>query len=238
VNDLKEPAAAPPDKSNARLYPSYTGGRYQILGLLRKHLQRIAAEEMPERDGLVLVDFGCGDMPYRPLFEPHVGRYVGIDLPGNPHADYFVAPDNSVDLPDAYADVVLSNQVLEHVADPPSYLAECRRVLKPDGVLILSTHGYWMYHPNPRDLWRWTGDGLCKVVGDAGFAITSFEGLMGLAATGFQLLHDAFAAKVPRVARPWLAASMQPLIGFADHLNSPAEKRQDACVFIAVARKK
>jgi SAM-dependent methyltransferase len=238
ANTIQKPAAAGLDKGNLRLYPRYSGGRYQILSLLRKHLLRIAESELPKRDGLVLVDFGCGDMPYRPIFEPYVGRYCGVDLPENPRADYHVGQDSRMELPDGFADVLLSNQVLEHVADPQGYLSECLRVLKPDGVLILSTHGYWMYHPNPQDLWRWTGDGLRKLIGEAGFAVTQFEGLMGLAATGFQLLHDAFKTKVPHIARPLLAAGMQPLIGFADHLNSPAEKRQDACVFIAVARKK
>jgi SAM-dependent methyltransferase len=232
------PPPPEPGRGNARLYPKYSGGRFHILSLLRRHMQRIAETELPTRDDLVFIDFGCGDMPYRPIFEPYVGRYCGADLPENTRAQYHVGADNRIDLPDCYADVLLSNQVLEHVEDPVAYLRESYRVLKTDGILILSTHGYWMYHPNPQDLWRWTGDGLRKVIGEAGFAVTRFEGLMGLAATGFQILHDAFAAKVPTFARPLLAAGMQPLISFADHLNSTAEKRQDASVFIAVARKR
>ena len=42
-------------------------------------------------------------------------------------------------------DVVISIQVIEHLADPIDFLAECTRVLKMGGFLILST-------PNPKGL--------------------------------------------------------------------------------------
>src|SRR3569833_250967 len=108
-----EPNAPSLDRSNARLYPPYTGGRRQILTLLRKHLLDIAATKLPKGDQLALVDFGCGDMPYRPIFEPYVSRYYGVDLPENTRADYAVLPDGRIDVPDEFADIVLSNQVLE-----------------------------------------------------------------------------------------------------------------------------
>ena len=39
-------------------------------------------------------------------------------------------------------DLVLSHAVIEHVADAPQYLGECRRVLKPGGRCYLSTAPY------------------------------------------------------------------------------------------------
>jgi SAM-dependent methyltransferase len=39
-------------------------------------------------------------------------------------------------------DLVLSHAVIEHVADAPLYLRECRRVLKPGGQIFLSTAPY------------------------------------------------------------------------------------------------
>ncbi len=59
---------------------------------------------------------------------------------------------------------MLSTQVLEHVTDPRLYLAECHRVLRPGGPLLLSTHGIMVYHPDPVDYWRWTGAGLQRAV--------------------------------------------------------------------------
>lgn len=43
---------------------------------------------------------------------------------------------------DASFDLVFSHSVIEHVASARGYLAECRRVLKPGGVLYLSTAPY------------------------------------------------------------------------------------------------
>lgn len=36
-------------------------------------------------------------------------------------------------------DVVLNMEVIEHVADPPAYLAACRALLKPGGLMVCST---------------------------------------------------------------------------------------------------
>ncbi len=40
------------------------------------------------------------------------------------------------DYPDAHFDVVLSNQVLEHVRDPESTIADIHRLVKPGGAVI------------------------------------------------------------------------------------------------------
>ena len=42
-------------------------------------------------------------------------------------------------------DAVVSSEVIEHLFDPAALLSFSRRLLKPDGILILTTpyHGYW-----------------------------------------------------------------------------------------------
>ena len=83
--------------------------------------------------------------------------------PGNPHADLHGSID-AIPVEDASFDVVLCLQVLEHVPDPAAAVRELRRVVRPGGRVLLSTHGVYPFHPNPDDLWRWTqkGSSVCS----------------------------------------------------------------------------
>jgi len=45
----------------------------------------------------------------------------------------------SLPLPDSSVDVVVNFQVIEHLWDQPQFVAECRRVLRPGGLLLMST---------------------------------------------------------------------------------------------------
>lgn len=114
-----------------------------------------------------LIDFGCGRSPYREMFSKC--EYLRADLDKSKGADYLVAPDGTVDAPSGGFDVVLSTQVAEHVTYPPVYLKEAWRLLKPGGMLILTTHGMWEDHAVPYDFQRWTADGLDRDLQAAGF---------------------------------------------------------------------
>lgn len=206
-----------------------------IIAELPRRLEALAAR-LPAPDGARVVDFGCADTPYRRFFAAGVD-YVAADLPGNPVATVEIAADGTLPLPDATTDVVLSTQVLEHVRDPAAYLRECVRVLRPGGRLLLSTHGLMVYHPDPDDFWRWTCAGLRRAVEDAGLRVVEFEGIMGLTATGLQLVQDAWYWRVPRFVRPVLALVVQALIRLAERFEGQESRDMNALVFALVAEK-
>lgn len=54
------------------------------------------------------------------------------------------AKGEQLPLPDDCADVLLSDNVLDHVEDPAAFLAECARVLKPAGVFYCTVD---IHHP-------------------------------------------------------------------------------------------
>ena len=118
-----------------------------------------------------------------------------------------------------------------------TYLAECHRVLADDGLLILSTHGIWRYHPDPLDLWRWTSEGLKRVTQGAGFSILYFRGILGPAATGLQLWQDATLGRVPALLRTPFTWVMQGRIRAADRNCQPRSRDADASVYVIVAKK-
>ena len=222
---------------NDRLNPTIFHTRYVHLSQLRDATMQKMQELTAENKELLLVDFGCGDMPYRSVIEPLVGKYLGVDLEMNPKAEHHIGFDSKTTLPDNYADIILSNQVLEHVDTPSGYLQEAYRILKPGGRIILTTHGYWFYHPTPNDYWRWTSAGLRKTVEAEGFRITSFFGIMGLAASGIQLFQDALCSKMPKFLIPPFALIMQGLIGLFNKVNSQEQRDRDASLYVVHAQK-
>ncbi|MCH7951988.1 class I SAM-dependent methyltransferase [Patescibacteria group bacterium] len=111
-----------------------------------------------------IIDIGCGDKPYyHDLFKPYAQAYVGVDI--EDQADV-VAPAEKLPFPDRSFDLVLCFQTLEHSDDPQKAVAEMKRVLKPKGFVLASTHGIWNYHPFPHDYYRWTNEGLQKLFKD------------------------------------------------------------------------
>lgn len=223
-----------------RLYPKIWGrmsARYYYLHQLRKQLERVISLYVKHSPHQLIADYGCGNKPYEPLFTPFVEQYIGLDLAYNTKADVTVDPKGVIEMPDATVGFVLSTQVLEHVEDPKAYLKEAHRILAKDGNLILSTHGYWMFHPDPTDFWRWTSTGLKKVVQEAGFEVVYFEGILGRSSMGLQLFQDGILFKLPKFARPVLSIIMQPLIIFFDKIIGSKSRNEDACTFILVAKK-
>jgi len=183
-----------------------------------------------------ILDYGCADVPYRPFF-PAGADFVAADLPGNPHATMQLNPDTTVPAGDDGFDAVVSTQVLEHVADPELYLSECFRVLRPGGRMLLSTHGMFVYHPDPVDYWRWTCAGLRHVVEDAGFKVIRFEGIIGLVATGLQFVQDGMYYSFPKPLRPVFAFVMQGLVVLADRFQRQSSRDLNGQVYGLVAEK-
>ena len=104
------------------------------------------AEHIPPAgaDGRVLVDLACGGG----LMAPHAARlgyrHVGVDLglPGlgpRPRARRAAGAGSvlAVPLADGCADVVVAGEILEHVEDDVGVLAECARLLRPGGTLVI-----------------------------------------------------------------------------------------------------
>jgi SAM-dependent methyltransferase len=207
---------------------------------MRHHIRRLRAgvaalvPDLALARGARVLDYGSGASPYRDLLGDGI-EYVAADFTGNPRATLRLNPDGSLPAPDGTFDAVVSTQVLEHVVSPAAYLRECRRVLRPGGRLLLSTHGVFFYHPDPVDLWRWTCDGLRTAVEAGGFRIETFEGIVGLAATGLQLIQDGVSFRCGARMTPWIGLVGQPLVALADRFETPQSRRLNAQVFALVA---
>lgn len=218
-----------------RLNPPRAYGRYAVATRLRELVMRLMRQAVREVPAPRLLDLGCGDMPYRPLLEPMCRDYAGADLPGNAMAGYAMLGGRVAGAADGSFEIVLSTQVLEHVADVRGYLAEARRLLAPGGRLVLTTHGTWVYHADPHDYWRWTSEGLRATLVAAGFEVRQMHGILGLMPMGIQLFQDGLVRKLPRALRNPVCLVTQQLVLLSDRLHTDAERSSDACVFGVLA---
>lgn len=155
---------------------------YALRGPLSAWVQAEAQRAHEAYGRYRVLDVGCGVKPYFPYFEPYVSEYVGVDV-GNPAAD-LEGSIEAIPVDDAGFDVVLTTQVLEHCLDPAQAVRELHRVTRPGGRVLASTHGVYVYHPAPTDLWRWTHAGLERLfVTNAEWASVSVSPASGTTAT-------------------------------------------------------
>src|ERR1700741_5265303 len=86
-------------------------------------------------------------------------------------------------LPDSSVDVVVNFQVIEHLWDQPQFVAECARVLRPSGLLMVSTPNRITFSPgrdtpiNPFHTRELNADELRDLLVDGGFWKVSIRGL-------------------------------------------------------------
>ena len=186
-----------------------------------------------------LLDIGCGSQPYRELF-PQVERYLALDLP--PHGGLDLIGD-ALKLPfrNQVVETVLCNEVLEHVPEPATLMAEVARVLRPGGHLLLTTPQTWGAHAEPRDFYRYTTYGLCYLAERHGLQVLEVAPTCGVWATVAQRLVDTvihvYIPAKPARLRIVLAHLLAPVLltGFLlDRLCGP---RGDPLDHLLVARK-
>jgi 2-polyprenyl-3-methyl-5-hydroxy-6-metoxy-1,4-benzoquinol methylase len=101
-----------------------------------------------------LLDVGAGrgameEMNFRDLVTSAEGIDVDSAIHQNPflHKAYVYDGGAMHGLTDARFDVVVSNNVLEHVDEPDKFFAEIARVTKPGGIIVTKTPNRWHYMP-------------------------------------------------------------------------------------------
>lgn len=124
------------------------------LSVITRRTSRILFDMIP-KDNMVLLDVGCshGTYTFSMALEKQMQKVIGIDINQHsindglkilkvldfPNVNFFKQDILKCDFPDEYFDIVIMGEVIEHIQDTDTLLKEIRRILRPRGILIIST---------------------------------------------------------------------------------------------------
>lgn len=218
-----------PDVSGADATLALTGER-TVPGLavenywFRRH--EVVYEQLaPRCAGRTVLEAGCGEGYGADLLADVAEQVIALDYDeatvAHVRARYprvQVATGNLVDLPlpDASVDAVVNFQVIEHLWDQPCFIAECARVLRPSGTLMVSTPNRITFTPgrdtpvNPFHTRELNADELTDLLDAAGFSVVSMRGVFhGPRLTALDAKHggSVIDAQIARAVAgtPWPA---------------------------------
>lgn len=135
--------------------------------IIRRGLYKTILHFSQNISGNVL-DFGCGSKPYESIFR-NADSYVGVDIEvsGHNHKDSsvdFFYDGKTLPFSDNNFDAVVCFEVLEHIFNIDEILTEIRRVMKDQGLFLISVPFAWDEHEAPYDFARYTSYGIKSVL--------------------------------------------------------------------------
>jgi len=178
--------------------PKITSSIYLHFSTLSEDIQKYAKYAKGN-----LLDIGAGLSPYKPFFK-NVDKYIRMDnfqYPGAKKPD-IIGDALDIQLKSNSIDSIFSSQVLEHIKDPKKMVDEIHRILKKDGICILTTHMAQVLHGEPHDYFRFTEYGLKELFKKFKYVEVKPNG--GALLTIFQFFIFAIDEKFPVVSKPMI----------------------------------
>jgi len=140
----------------------------------RKILDKLLEQNKHYYKGIVL-DIGGRDRGRFKKPKDKVEKWIFVDIEEKHNPDIVLDVTDMNKIKNESIDVINAIELFEHVENPEKGLKECRRVLKKNGVMILSIPFLYPIHADPYDFQRWTKDKWKKNLKEVGFKIEKFE---------------------------------------------------------------
>ena len=124
----------------------------------------------------VLLDLGCGVMPFRKIYSKYFSKTVAGDYERRLDDENIVVLDaQNLPFTDNSFNCILLTEVLEHLPEPDRCISEISRVMRDNGKLILTVPFLHHLHEIPYDHFRYTEFQLEKMLNKNGFKINVFK---------------------------------------------------------------
>lgn len=101
-----------------------------------------------------------------------------LEVSGTDWADYGFKTYRTVEFPEfdicrdrlpETFDLIIAEQVFEHLSSPRAAAQNIRRMLRPGGMFVITTPFLIKFHPCPHDYSRWTKEGMVLFLEENGF---------------------------------------------------------------------
>lgn len=148
---------------------------------MRKNIKNFAAiisKTLPIMEpiyefGSLQVDEQIGFSDLRPLFPQKT--YIGCDMREGIGVDKILNL-HAIELPSESVGLVLCFDTLEHVEYPHTALKEIHRILKPNGIAVISSVMDFPIHDYPYDYWRFTPEAFKSILKPFSSSFVGFQG--------------------------------------------------------------
>lgn len=181
-----------------------------------------------------LLDVGCGNGQFLALMQTIGWQVSGVEPDTNAArvaTEVYSLPITTSTLetsafPTNYFDVIVMNQVVEHLVDPLMTLAKCHQLLRSGGRLVIFTpnaasfahrhifHASWVPLDPPRHLCLFSPLSLCRAMEISGFRVRSVMSSIDNGSAGWspsvraQRSRAGFTHTLRQSARDFLATSL------------------------------
>lgn len=117
-------------------------------------------KQLPKMRGKLL-DVGCGNGPFKYLVDRNHCQYIGIDIAGAGNFDYnnseiIIFDGENIPFEDNSYENIICTEVIEHLPNPEKIISEMYRVLKVNGICIVTIPWSARVHFAPYDFCRYT----------------------------------------------------------------------------------
>lgn len=206
-----------------------------------------------------VLEAGCGEGYGADLIARLAKRVIGLDYDDAavahvtaryPRVEAVRGNLAELPLPDAAVDVVVNFQVIEHLWDQAQFIAECARVLRPGGLLMISTPNRITFSPgrdtpiNPFHTRELNAAELTELLVDGGFVMDGMFGVFhGPALQQMDARHGGsiIDAQIERAvaAAPWPAGLLADVASVTsadfDILSATEREIDDSLDLVAIA---
>ncbi len=128
----------------------------------------LTADDVQDKSVLEVGSYDVNGSARRIIEGLRPSEYVGVDVTSGPGVDRVVPAERLVEYFGSETfSIVVSTEMLEHVRDWRAVVSNLKRVLRPGGLLVITTRSRgFAYHGYPADFWRFEESDIRRIFSD------------------------------------------------------------------------